>query len=92
MKKIVVDGIEYLYQAFNSYEDYTIFYKGYEECITRKYWLFGAKVSTMKPKEVFTIYCDIESPYYTKENVKSRILEKLKLLSREEEIEKGEII
>lgn len=94
MKKIVFEGVEYLYVNYSSpmVGDETIFYLGVEEHTSKKYWFFGKKITKVTPKEVFRIDYDIESGYLSKEQVKAAILQHVLILKRREEIKNNEII
>lgn len=94
MKTIVVEGVEYQYLNHSSsmVGDETIFYLGTEEHTHKKYWFFGEKIVTKKPREVFRIDDNIESEYLSKERVKTLILRNVEILKRREEIKNNEII
>ena len=107
MKTLVVKDIELGYKVSkksrnscgNSYTStYTSFYKGTEEV---KYGFFG-KTKTV-PKFIFDIEYDIESPYYTKENItyyvmsgferwQNKLEREREIAQRKVEISKGELI
>lgn len=97
MKSITIKGKELKYEIFYDCSEYgeyysTVFYDGVETVEYRKYLLFGPKLKKEEPKEVFTLYFNIEDDSYTKDDLR-RILEKrVELLGRAEEIEKGELI
>ncbi len=97
MKEINVNGRIFQYEVevycgeFGYYHE-TQFYEGYKTYSRKKYFLFGDTITISKPKWVFKIHCDIESEYYTKSEIRGKILEKVELLERKKQIENGEII
>jgi hypothetical protein len=97
LKEIEIDGRKFQYAVqcevneADSYE-YTEFYEGIE-ITTRKKWIFwGEKVEIAKPKLAFTIYKDIHNPRLTKEWWRREIRKEVELLTRSEEITKGQLI
>lgn len=99
MKKLVIQGQEFQYKVETDYGNYdgseyywTEFYQGTEVVTRRKYFLFGAIIEKAIPKSVFRLNFDIEDPIYTKEYVREKIEEKMKILSRKIEIENGQIV
>jgi len=97
MKEINVNGRVFHYEVnvytgeFCYYHE-TEFYEGVETYTRKKYFLFGETITITKPKWVFTIHCDIESEYYTKSEIRNKILKQVELLERKKQIERGEII
>jgi len=97
MKEINVNGRTFqyeveMYQGEFGYFYETLFYEGLETRTRKKYFLFGETITITKPKWVFTIHCDIESEYYTKSEIRNKILKQVELLERKKQIERGEII
>jgi hypothetical protein len=100
MKEITIKGRKYLYKVqYDIGEDgisswvETIFYNATPITKTRKkYWLWGPIVEYFEHEELFRVYLDIESPNNTKKYVTQKVMEKIDLLYRHEEIERGEII
>lgn len=97
MKEINVNGRVFHYEVnvysgeFCYYYE-TLFFEGFETHTRKKYFLFGETITITKPKWVFTIHCDIESEYYTKSEIRNKILKQVELLERKKQIERGEII
>lgn len=71
---------------------YTEFYNGIEEYFVRKHWYSRQKIKNTRPKLVFTIHANSEDPALSKEWWRREIREKLALLNRKQEIERGELI
>jgi hypothetical protein len=97
MKTLTINNRAFQYEIFeevSEYGDYqyTEFYDGTITVTSKKYWLFGEKITKTIAKHVFTIYRDIEDKCYTKKQVRGWIEHQVELLDREEEIERGEII
>lgn len=97
MKKIVIEGEEFQYEVISvgsefDYISCTHFYKGTYLHTYKKYLFFGEKITIEKPRCVFTLDFDIESPSYNKKYVKNYIDKALQPYKRLEEIKKGEII
>lgn len=99
MKKITFKGINYLYQIKNIgvedgwYNTITVFYSFSPEIKTkRKYIIFGEKVEYNYHKELFRIYLNIESPKFTKKQIKNILRPKLRSIKREKQIERGGIV
>ena len=98
MKKIVFNNRTFEYkveQIFDesSYSSHvTIFYEGEETYTQRKYVFFGEKITKVRPKEVFRIYENADNPQLLKEWWNKVISEKVKMLDRQEEINKGILI
>ena len=72
--------------------DYTEFYEGTETHTYKKWGLFGDTITEELPKYVFTIDEAITNPNKSKEWWQKELLEKVELLKRKEEIERGEFI
>ena len=70
----------------------TKFYEGTIITSRKKYLLFGETITEIKPKLIFELMLDIESPYKTKAEIRALIIKQLELLDRKGEIERGEII
>jgi len=97
MKTITISGREFQYQIFwydGEYGDYaqTIFYQGTEIENKRKFWLFGPIITVEVPIEVFKFDGSIESVNFTKDELRKKLEKKVKLLDRQEEIDRGELI
>jgi hypothetical protein len=93
MKKIVVNNRTFHYKVVGSECDYeTVFYEGEETYTRRKYFLFGEKITKVRPKEVFTIYQNANDPNIDKKWWLKAIEEKIKYLNRKKEIEEGILI
>ena len=97
LKEIEIDGRKFQYAVqceaneADSYE-YTEFYDGIEITKRKKWILWGEEITIAKPKLVFTIYSDINNPRLTKEWWRREIRKEVELLTRSEEIAKGEVI
>lgn len=99
-KTIIINGIEYKYKiiqftnTFGIYE-FTKFYTD-EIQIVKKYKWCGHKTITTNPIFLFKVPFNIEDINYTKEQVRTVLLDAEKkyrdLLNRRKEIENGEII
>lgn len=80
------------YYTYVKGDDYTIFYEG-EAPRVERYGFFGRKKRIVYvPIEVFRIKGHITDPNLSKYQVKAMIEEGLRVLSRKEEIARGEII
>lgn len=97
MKKIVIDGQEFEYQVYvdcdqdGTYE-WTEFYQGTETKTYKRFIFFGKVITEIVTKLIFEVPINIEDFCYTKDDIRNRLLRKVELLKREEEIKKGEII
>ncbi len=84
----VVYGDNSEYGGYNK----TLFYQG-TKTITLKKWRFlGDRITKEIPKYVFSIDEAITDPNLSKEWWVKELIEKIKILGREEEIERGEFI
>jgi hypothetical protein len=97
MKELVFRGVTLQYtvdpvDAEYGYGFVTDFYLGEEEVTRRKYILFGEKITTLQPKFAFRLWMDIEDPVWTKKGIRNAIANKMELMNRRAEIERGEII
>lgn len=99
LKSLDVNGRILQYKVSSTFNDidgqadfYTMFYEGTETITKRKYWLFGEKISIVKPKFIFFIDLSIEDPNYTSTEIRKRIEYKLELLGRLAELQAGKII
>lgn len=94
-KKIIILGEEFFYAPTYDTEGGlygTEFFRELETHTVRKYLFFGPKISWQTPKTIFEVDFFIEDIRYTKEEVRSKLERKVKLLNRAEQIKKGEII
>lgn len=99
LKSLDVNNRTLMYKVCGTFNDidgdtnfYTMFYEGTHEVTRRKYWLFGKKITEIKPKFIFFIDLNIESENYTSKEIRSRIERKLELLNRLEEVQAGKLI
>lgn len=101
MKQIEIQGRTFLYEVNRYSGDHdssayqiTHFYKPTPLIKTRKKYLFwGPDVNYLEYERLFSLeYVDIESPKFTKEIITQKIMDKIAILNRAEEIERGEII
>lgn len=100
MKQIEIQGRTFLYEVKRYSGDHdssgyeiTHFYKPTPTIKTRKkYLLWGPEISYTEYERLFSLYHDIESPTYSKEKITKLIMDKIAILNRAEEIERGEII
>ena len=97
MKTINVNGRIFEYEIFSEYNEcytyyWTEFYEGSKLITRKKYWVFGKIISEYVPNYMFTLDFNIESPNYTKNEVRKKIERQIELLNRKKEIEKSEII
>jgi hypothetical protein len=100
MKKITIIGRKYLYEINRYSGDHDM--SGWEESIfydstpitktRKKHWLWGPTIEYFEYQELFRINIDIESPTLTKKYVTQKVMEKIELLNRKKEIERGEIL
>ena len=58
----------------------------------KKYWLWGELIDDIKYTRLFNVEFDVESPYYSKSQVKNSLEKAYSAILRGEEIAKGEII
>lgn len=96
MKDITIDNRIFQYEI-TTYECGSIgyetkFYQGTTSLIKKKYILFGKEYVVEEPKYAFSINCNIETLYLSKEKVKELINEQLIIFDRKLEIEKGDVI
>ncbi len=96
MKNLKINGIDLQYKTFVEVTEYgdtywTEFYRGTVMSSRKKYILFGPVIIEEIPKRVFTIWEDSNNENLTKDWWKTQILQKLELLSRKEELERGEL-
>lgn len=93
MKTIKFNDRIFQYEIENDVDLYkTFFYEGYIDIKHKKYLLFGKTITKSIPKYIFTLRINIESCKYKKDQIKTMIEEKIKILERQQEIERGEII
>jgi hypothetical protein len=103
MKKLIHEGVEYLYEVipgyhnrYNSVFTYTNIYSVTEtETTTCGFWFLKKKIT--KPKLLFSIYnCDIESTSYTRNEMRGKVIPKFleykRQKQRELEIQRGQIL
>jgi hypothetical protein len=88
---LTIAGRTLTFQVYES-SDYTEFYEGTETHTYKKWGLFGDTITEERTKCVFTIDEAITNPNKSKEWWEKELLEKIKLLNRKEEIERGEFI
>lgn len=97
METIIISGREFQYEILwydGEYGDYaeTIFYQGTTTETKRKYLFFGPKITVEVPIQVFKFDGNIKSNRYTKKELKEKLEKKVKLLDRQAEIDRGELI
>lgn len=101
MKQIEIQGRTFLYEVKRYSGDHdlsgyeiTHFYKPTPTIKTRKKYLFwGPDVNYLEYERLFSLeYVDIESPKFTKETITQKIMDKIAILNRAEEIKRGKII
>ena len=97
MKTITVNDREFQYEICYHASEYgecewTNFYEGSEFRSYKKYLFFGPNVVKSIPNKVFHLNLSIEDESYTKSEIRRMLENKIELLNRREEIEKGEII
>lgn len=100
MKKINFEGREFFYEVkdfdcgeYGGITGYnTEFYDGPTVSYRKMFWLFGKTIKVEAYNPIFIVDCNIENPFYTKEQIHKEIAKKVKILDRKEEIEKGKII
>lgn len=94
--KITISGEEFFYnvEIYDSeYADfYTVFYKEVEVKTRKKFIFFGPIVTREVPKILFKTEFSIKTVMKTKDEVRKILERKVELLSRAEQIKKGEII
>lgn len=97
MEKITISGQEFQFEINEEYGEYgtyheTNFYQGTETKTYRKYWLFGPKITVVRPKLAFTFSGSIKSNSFTKKSLREQLEKHVELLNRQAEIDRGEII
>ncbi len=97
MKSITVNGRTFQYQIYADPDQWgdnisTCFYDGTETIKHKKYWLWGEIISKEEPKIVFELPFNIEDDHLTKGQVRERLERAVELLTRREQIQRGEII
>ena len=99
MKKLKFKDRNFLYRVSTydaghdctGYE--TTFYDATPKITKRKkYFLFGDMIEVEDHTMLFTIYTNIEDPHQTKEKITEKIAEKVVILKRQEEIDRGDIV
>lgn len=97
MKEITLLGVTLQYETtYDSHElgeeARTDFYMG-TTTLTKKKWVFyGPEYKETVPKKVFTIYADSQNVNLSKSWWREKITEKLEVMNRALELEKGELI
>lgn len=93
-KVIEFDGVKYLYEiVHHDMFPFTYVYSSIPKISYRKkYLLFGPIVEVKDYEYLFDTSMDIESPYYTKEDIRQKFAYYINLINRKKEIEKGEIL
>jgi hypothetical protein len=71
---------------------WTDFFKEVEAVTKRKWLIFGEKRQVAKPKVLFTIAANSQDTSLNKEWWREKIMQKLSLVDREEQIKRGELI
>ena len=95
VKKVIeFDGVKYLYELVcHDLFIFTYVYSSTPKITHRKkYFLFGPIVEIKEYEYLFDISMNIESPYYSKEDVRQKFAYYINLLNRKKEIEKGNIL
>lgn len=98
MKKIIILEQEFEYKVYADVNEHdgiycwTEFYQGLELKKHKKYFFFGEIITKTIPKEIFRVWYDIENPHITKVEIKNKLERCVILLSRHEEIKRGEIV
>ena len=94
MKIIIYNNRVFQYEIVDNYyfNPATIFYEGFITKHRLKYLFFGPKITKYKPKFVFDLFSNIESPNITKEDIIKLIKTNVDILNRKEEIKNGIII
>ena len=98
MKEITIQGQTFKYKVgvhcdSDGDERYTTeFYQGTIEEVSKRYILFGEKITKTVPKRVFSLDLNVEDCKFTKADIRERIERNLELLGRKKEIERGEIV
>jgi hypothetical protein len=96
--KITILGKEYFYRIkckeFQSDEwNWTEFFTDYKSHMRKRFYFFGKPILIIEPTEIlFRVEFNIESITKTKSDVRIQLEHAVKLLTRKEEIERGEII
>lgn len=97
MKSIEINNRKLFYEiyfkeAVYGFQKCTRFYEEMETIRRRRFIFFGEWKTEVRPKILFRLPFDIETPFYTKKHIKNEIENQLALLSRRDEIKRGEII
>ena len=101
MKEIEINGDIFQYKVFWDTSEYgdsewTEFYQGVGFREVKRFFFFGPKVKIYEPILKFQVHMNIESPSYTKEKVRSMVMEEYhRTVGKEKrriEILNGEII
>lgn len=98
MKTVTVNNRTFHYETlWESYgedcgsDPVTIFYEDTQTRSRKKYIFFGPVITWEEPQEVFRIYANSENEELTKSWWKTQIATKIELLTRKEELERGEL-
>ena len=70
----------------------TQFYLELKTKKVKKYWFFGPLVDVPDNEMVFEINCDVKNPYYSKQDIRKKIQEKLDIYNRSIEIKNGKYV
>ena len=97
MEKITINGRDFEYKVFSGTDEYgryyeTDFYQGVTIETHKKYIFFGPEITKEVPNKVFSFEGNIESNSLTKEELRKILEKKVKLLDRQAEIDRGELI
>lgn len=97
MRYIVIDDRIIHYKCFHQYGEYgddywTEFYEGTIQVTRKKYVIFGESITTEEPRLIFKIYEDCDCPTRSRGWWRERITRELELISRAEELKRGELI
>lgn len=97
MKEINYRGRLLQYEGFTDCHEfgdisYTEFYDGMETFTRKKYYFFGKEITYTRPRLLFTIFADADDPQISKEQWRKWISEEIALLSRKDELKRGELI
>lgn len=97
MENINIDDKQFFYEIFVEVDEYgesweTVFYSELRTKKRKKYLLFGPMVEVPDHKEAFTVPFNIASPHLTKDELRSILERHVELLSRQEQILKGELV
>lgn len=95
MRNITIRNRVFQYAVYSDHHDVdyeTRFYQGTETVKRKKYWLFGPIITKEKPVLIFKVDFDIEIERISKKELRLILEQEVKLIERQEQIDRGELV